>query len=248
MKFRLAKASDCKQLARVFLACSAEDDAERENFAYRLGRVYVQQYYRVLTWEYRSVVLCGVDDCDPRRVLGFVSGTLDAAESMASFRRYRWRLGLAASLALLTRPGLLAGLVRRYRATAAATQTPPATATAANTAPETADGGSRYVIDSGARMTYWGVLPEARRGPGALLLVQKWLHLMWLLGAEEIRLELNRENTRAQQAHRMLGAEVTEQFVTPEGRERVIMRYVRPAASQASHAPTGGTRSGGRPC
>jgi len=232
MKFRLAKASDCRQLARVFLACSAEDEAERENFAYRLGRVYLRQYYRVLTREDRSVVLCGVDDADPRRVVGFVSGTLDAAEGMKSFRRYRWRLGLAASLALLTRPGLLAGLVRRYRATATAT----------------GGGGPRYVISSGARMTYWGVLPEARHGPGGLLLLQKWLHLMWLLDAQEIRLELNRENTRAQQAHRMFGAEVTEQFVTPEGRERVIMRYVRPAASETPRTPAEGPRDGGRPC
>jgi len=248
MKFRLAKPSDCRQLARVFLACSAEDEAERENFAYRLGRVYLQQYYRVLTWEDLSVVLCGVDDRDPRRVLGFVSGSLDAAESMRSFRKYRWRLGLAASWALLARPGLLGGLVRRYRATAAATQRPRETETPASEATATADTGPQYVIGSGARMTYWGVLPEARRGPGALRLLQKWLDLMWLLGAEEIRLELNRENTRAQQAHRMFGADVTERFVTPEERERLIMRYVRPAASEAPRAAAGRTGNGGRPC
>jgi len=232
MRFRLAKPSDSTQLARIFLACSAEDEAERENFAYRLGRLYLQQYYRVLAWEEQSVVLCGVDDRDPRRVLGFVSGTLDAAESMRSFRKHRWRLGLAASAALLTRPALLAGLVRRYRAAA--------------TANAAATNGPQYVISSGARMTYWGVLLAARRGPGGLLLLKKWLQLMWLLGAAEIRLELNRENTRAQQAHRMFGAEVTGQFTTPEGRERVIMRYVRPAASDGPRASAGGAGNGTR--
>ncbi len=211
MKFRLAKQSDCRQLAEVYIACSGEDEAEAEGFALKLGRRFLQQYFRVLLMEAGSVVVCAVDDNDPNRVLGFTSGSLDAGESMKSFRKHRVRLLLAASAALVCRPQMIFGLLRRYKATSAD-----------NAA---ADGGEQYVIGSGARLTYWGMLPSSRSGPAGLALLQKWLKVMQLLGARDIRAELNRGNTRAQRVHQMFGAETVKEFVTPEGKERVILKY-----------------------
>ncbi len=210
MKFRLAKPSDCRQLTRVYIACAAEDEAEAEGFALKLGRRYLQQYYRMLMSEKNSVVVCAVDDKDTAKVLGFASGSLDASESMRAFRKHRFRLFLAAFFAIICQPQLIVGMVRRYKATFV---------------DERGEQDEQYVISSGARLTYWGMLPSARSGPGGLVLLHKWLQVMHLLGARNICAELNRGNARAQQVHRMFGAKVVKEIVTPDGKPRMIVKY-----------------------
>lgn len=202
MKFRLAKHADCKQLSHIALACA---EGQNEGFTFKLGRRFLEQYYRVLLREKHSVVMCAVDNAD--RVVGFAAGSLDAAETMRALRRHRLQLSLAAAWGVVRQPRLISGLLSRYRAVKAGTD----------------DEG--YVVSSGPRLIYWGILPEARVGPGGLILLHHCLNLMRSLGAQRIRAEIDSENRRAQQANSLLGAKTIRQFVTPDGRSRIIIEF-----------------------
>jgi hypothetical protein len=180
----------------------------------RLGGAFLREYYRVLLADRQSVVLCLVDDADPERILGFASGTLDAAESNRTLRRHRVRLAIGALLALMRRPGLVPGVLSRYRSTGGAS------------------GGEAYVVNEGARSIYWAVLPEARKGAAALALMKKWLALMRTMGAGAIATEINDSNAPVAQAHRLLGAQLVREVVTPDGMRRMFMEYPAPADRQ----------------
>jgi hypothetical protein len=211
MRFRLAKASDSRRLAQVHRVCAAE---QPESFTDRLGGAFLRQYYRVLLADRQSVVLCLVDDVDPERILGFATGTLDAAESNRTLRRNRVRLAIGALLAIMRRPGLVRGIASRYRSTGGAS------------------GDEGYVVNEGARSIYWAVLPEARKGAAALSLMKKWLALMRTMGAGEIATEVNESNAPVAQAHRLLGAELVKKVVTPDGMRRMFMQYPAPAGRE----------------
>jgi hypothetical protein len=78
------------------------------------------------------------------------------------------------------------------------------------------------------------MLPDARAGAAAFLVQEKWLALMRLLGCTEVRFEVDRENQRAATFHRARGAELLEEFELPDGRKRLVMRYVLDRGRQSS--------------
>jgi hypothetical protein len=206
MRYRITKPNDCGEVARLVLVCEA--DQQEKNFTFQLGFPFLKQYYRLALEEKNAVAICGLGDDD--RIIGFVMGTLDAAESLRTFRRHPVRLGCAALRGILGKPFLLPGLIARFRSASSA------------------GSGSEYVVSSGARCTYWGVLPEGRPHLGGVRILEKWLELMRLIGAREIRLEVDKEHPTSHKCHQLLGAKVIKEFSTPDGRSRLIMEYPAP--------------------
>lgn len=200
MNVRMGRPSDAAQLAVIHEVRSANQPG---GFMYRLGRGFLAEYYRTLLRDSSSVVLCAVDERD--NIIGFVSGALDAGARMRALRRNRLRLLLASLPELLRHPGLIQGLYSRQQAGS----------------PDEANRG--YVVQSGGHEDFWGWLLGDTSG--AIDLHLKWLSVMRGLGAHTIRGEVDRVNDAVFRIHRMLGARVVKECVTPDGRQRLIIEY-----------------------
>jgi hypothetical protein len=197
---RLAKPCDAKALASLHWDCSAKQPG---GFMFQMGRSFLTAYYRILLQEKNSVVLCAVDE--KAKICGLASGSLAAEEHFQSLRQNRLRLLLAATPYILRRPSLLVELRSRQRSISVQ------------------EGKTRYVISSGARGEYWAC---AESLPGlALDLYKNWLSLMRLLGARQVKIEVDCQNPKVKKMHSLMGAKVLGEFSTPDGRQRVIMEY-----------------------
>ncbi len=157
MKFRLGEQVDYKKLAHLHLTCSR---TQPEGFMHRLGLRFMEQYYWVLLRDKYHVVLCAVDDEDAEHIVGFVSGTLNTNESNRIIRTYRWRLAVASLLTIALHPSLFGPIVSRYRSVSSGTDL------------------DQYLVNTDARLAYWAVVPDARYGSLALVLLEKWLSMM----------------------------------------------------------------------
>jgi hypothetical protein len=205
MHYRLASLSDAKDLAHIHDICSRDQPG---SFMFQLGQRFLAQYYRLFLMERKAVILCGLNE--EGKMIGFVSGTLDAAESVRNLRKHKIRLFWSAFTAVIFRPRLLAGMFSRYRSIS-----------------RHADK-EEYMINSGARCTCWAVLPEARANMGAVTLLRTWLALMRVMEAGRIRMEVDRDNTRSEMVHKLLGGRLVHKFETPDGKPRVLMEYPDP--------------------
>jgi hypothetical protein len=209
MYFRMATTGDAGDLAYIHDVCSKDQPG---SFMFRLGRRFLKRYYRLFVNEKKAVILLGVNE--QGATVGFVSGTLDAAESVENLRKHKISLFLAALGAAVFRPRLLAGLFSRYWSIS-----------------RRADR-EEYMIASGARCTCWAVLPEARPNMGAVTLLRTWLALMRVLEAGRIRMEVDVDNTRSEMVHKLLGGRLVHKYHTPDGKPRVLMEYPDPKADQ----------------
>ena len=75
------------------------------------------------------------------QVVGMAVGTLDARESMRTLREHSISLALATVFGVLRQPQLVPGLISRYRSVSS-------------------NSDKEFIVTSGARSMYWGVLPE----------------------------------------------------------------------------------------
>jgi hypothetical protein len=94
-----------------------------------------------------------------------------------------------------------------------------------------------YIVTSGARLEFWGWLPGARAGAGAIVLLKAWLSLARLLGAQEIWFEVDGDHEPVEKIHRAMGARTVKEIVTPDGRARRIMQYAYPGHVKDAEAP-----------
>jgi hypothetical protein len=202
MKTRLASLCDARQLARIHRISSL---GQPGGFMFKLGRSFLAQYYRILLREKNSVVLCA--EGNQGEILGLVSGTLDAREHAAALRR-RWLwLMMGALPAVIRSPGLVLELHSRQRSLAAVSD------------------GQGYIVQEGARLEYWAWLHNHKPTMGAVPLLQKWLAIMNLMGANSIKHEVDEINQKSIQIHSLLGSQIKGEFMTKDGRKRLIMEY-----------------------
>jgi hypothetical protein len=208
-RMRLAKEVDCRELAEIFYICSREQPG---SFLYKLGKRFLREDLRATLRNTHSVILCSLDDTG--RIVGFVSGSLNAANHWTWLRKHRFRLALAAAPALICKPRLILDLIKRYRFLFGSRQK------------------QVRLIWSGARCGYWAMLPTARGNLASVMLFRKWMELMRLLGAKDIMLEVDHENPRSEETHRRLGAKPAVEFVAPGRTLRKIMIYPAPTAKR----------------
>jgi len=202
MEIRLAKPNDAKQLAQLHWICSAEQSG---GFMFNLGKTFLKEYYRILLAEKNSVVLCTQES--DGNIIGLVSGSLKAEEHIAALRRHRFALMLAASPALVSNPWLINEMYARQQVKSVDKEN------------------SGYIVMSGPREEFWAWLPAKRSMGGAIELHKKWLKLMRLLGAPNVKLEVDRVNERVGKMHYLMGASLLREFVTPDGRQRLVLEY-----------------------
>lgn len=198
-KVRFASLQDAGILAETHWQSTGHQPG---SFMGRLGKRFLHEYWRLILHEKHSVILCA-EDVDGQ-FLGFVSGTTDSEERQQTLRRNKLRLGVAALPALLKNPRLLRDILMRQRSQSALS----------------GDGG--FVVQTGAREDYWAWLPKAK---GALELHLKWMSVMRLLGVDSVKGEVDKVNDVVLKTHRILGARVIKEFVTPDGKTRLIIEY-----------------------
>ena len=204
MKIRIAKHTDASDLAHAYYQCFSELPTA---FLPKLGVGFLTEYHRILLSEANSFALCAEND--EGKVVGFVCGTLDAAEHMEALKKNKLRLLLVSLPALMRKPSLVKQVILRMKAPSAAS---------AGT-----DQATAFVVLSGCWLASWGWLPTDRSGGQALQLLRKWLELSKSLGAVEVWHEVDREVVS--KVHRMMGSKIVTEIVTPDGRKRQVMRY-----------------------
>ena len=85
--------------------------------------------------------------------------------------------------------------------------------------------GEGFIVGSGARIAYWGWLPDYPLKGKSTCLLKELMHFMENRGASEIQLEVDRINRKVEIIHRLLGAHVVREFTTRDGRARIVMQY-----------------------
>lgn len=203
MRFRLAKPSDTKSLAELHWAASA---TQPDGFMFKLGIYFFIRYYRITLNEKNSVILCAEDLNG--NILGFTSGTLSAEEHTKSLKKHRFDLLLAAIPQLIRKPQLIGGLLSRQQSLSSN------------------DKNNIYVVTNGPRCEYWAWKNTTEFPGGSVLLFKRWLKLMADLGIRNLQTEVDTSNDKAVRMHKLLGAKLTKEITTPDGRQRLIFEYI----------------------
>jgi hypothetical protein len=102
MIFRIAKKSDCKNIAKIHV----------DGFMHRLGVPFLIQYYRIFVDEKNSLILVAEDK---GLMLGFHSGTLLAEEHHAALVDNKLKLGFAVITSIVKDPRLIGEVFKRYK-------------------------------------------------------------------------------------------------------------------------------------
>ena len=199
---RLAKLTDATQLAEIHLECLADLPG---GVLKTFGKRFRYVYYRLMLNEPHSLVLCLEDPYG--RIFGLAAGSLDTTEHLATLRGHRIRLLRAALPALIGSPRLVAQLRDKQEAS------------------QTVGGDNGYVVASGPRLEFWGVVSEGRTGGAALTLLQAWLSIAKTLGANQVRFEVNETEREVEKVHRLMGATIVKDFSTRAGVKRKILEY-----------------------
>jgi hypothetical protein len=203
MKTRFAKLPDAQRLADLHVKCARTTGG---GFGTQFGTAYMRAYYRILLSERWSVVLCTEDATG--RVIGLASGTLGHfLEHERSLARDRVSLLCAALPALLRAPTLL-------RAVGAA---------ARGRASQSTQG--EIDAPSTAHFLFWAWDPQSDVTGGAILLMQKWMSIVRLLGAKRIVFRVDAANERLVRIHQLLGATTVATVETPDRGLRYVMEY-----------------------
>jgi hypothetical protein len=200
MHFRLAYRNDANQLARLHELSSAKQPG---GFMFQLGYTFLVQYYRILLDEGCSIILCAIDEAG--QIIGFVAGSLDAKTRLIALKNNRVSLLFSALPTLIRNPRLVSEVIARQ----------------SSGSPDESSTG--YIIQSGAHVDFWAWRPNS--GGGAFQLFLKWLALMRLLGVSVIGGEVDKVNGSILKAHQILGAQIVKEFTTPDGRQRLLIKY-----------------------
>lgn len=172
---------------------------------HHLGKRFFVKYYQIILSERTSLVLCA--DAGRDGIVGLVSATLDSKKQLEAIREGRFKLFLAVIPALIRKPSLIWAVWIRYRSLSAKMH------------------GEGFIVGSGARIVYWGWLPDYPSKGKSTRLMEELIHFMENLGASELQVEIDRLNRKVEVTHQLLGAHFVKKFTTRDGRERIIMEY-----------------------
>ena len=172
---------------------------------HRLGQRFFVKYYQIILSDRTSVVLCA--DAGKDGIVGLVSATLDSEKQLEAIRKGRFKLFWAVIPTLIHKPGLIWDVYIRNMSFSARVL------------------GEGFIVGSGARIAYWGWLPDYPLKGKSTCLLKELMHIMENLGASEVQLEVDRLNRKVEVIHRLLGAHVVKRFTTKDGRERIVMHY-----------------------
>ena len=202
LKIRRAHLGDVKQLAKLHFICASEQPGA---FMHLLGRRFFVTYYKIILKDPSSVVLCA--DADQNGTVGFVSATFDSKRQLQAIIKERFKLFWAAIPALIRRPSLIQALYIRDKSCSADQI------------------GEGFLTSCSNRICYWGWMPGYPSKGYSTYLLNALIDFMEDQGAEELQMEVDRANRKVEVMHRLLGAKAVKEFVTKDGRLRVVMEY-----------------------
>ncbi|MBN1828331.1 MAG: hypothetical protein JW884_04190, partial [Deltaproteobacteria bacterium] len=142
-------------MANLHFACSL---AQPGAFMHRLGRRFFFKFYQIILNHPTSVVMCA--DAERDGIVGLVSATLDAKSDFEAIRKGRFQLFWAALPALIRKPSLLWAVYIRNK----------------SLSPKVL--GEGFCVGSGARVAYWGWLPDYPSKGKSIQLMEEFLRLM----------------------------------------------------------------------
>jgi hypothetical protein len=201
MRYRIAKPSDLKQIVNIHYAI-------RETYPVgifsQLGKLFLRQYYKIILNDKNEVVLCAEDENG--KIVGFCSGTLDAEAQIANLRRHKLSLGIAAISAIVCKPTLIKSLIERYKSTQNSV-------------------GVKFITAKGTRGEYWVWNAADKDSISSIEMHEAGLNILKALGVKEVTFEVDKVNKNVFLFHKVNGAEIVDEFILPDGRERVKMKY-----------------------
>lgn len=200
MILRIAKKSDYKILADVHLECGK---AQINGFMHKLGKTFLQTYYKVFLNEKSAVILIAEDENG--YCCGFHSGTMKAEEHLANMKRHKYSLALALIPGILRRPNLIHEVLLRNAYISSKKESTP------------------FGIRNGARAEYWAWRPSVNKPTNAVALRMRWSNIMHELGCRSFRLEVDLANTNIEKYSRAFSCMVIEELTLPDGRKRIVM-------------------------
>ncbi len=202
IRFRLAKPSDAKQIANVHWSVR---ERYAEGIFLSLGKSFLTRYYSIILNDPYEVVVCAENESG--KVLGFSSATQSVEKQSKNLRKHIISLGISALYSLLLHPSLIKEVWVRYKSVRGDKDAP------------------RFVGTSGCRGEYWCWLKD---GEGSMLSskVDTMRNLILAdLGEKYMLGEVDKKNESVLQYQcGVNGAEVIDEIVLPDGRERVIFR------------------------
>jgi hypothetical protein len=202
MKFRIAKRSDIASLAKIHMECGK---FQPDGFMHNLGFCFLKTYYRLLIEEKNSIILLAEDD--DGFIHGFNSGTLTAEEHLDTMKRNRIKIAFSLIPAFIKSPNILRNLVIR------------------NNYIKSGGHSGRFGITKGPRVEYWAWRPNSKNPETAITLLESWLMIVFELGFNSAKGEVDIVNKNILKIHLLLGAKVIEELELPDGRKRVIIEY-----------------------
>lgn len=201
IKYRLAKASDAKQIAYVHY--HIRDNYDQGFFA-QVNYSFLKQYYKVILNDPCEVVVCAEDE--NQKVVGFCSASLDAQRQFIRMRKHKWGFILPLIASAISRPSLIKSALDRFKSTKG-------------------ESNNEYVTSEGARAEYWGWLPNRDDSEYSVVMQDIMFYMMKMLGADKLYFEVDKINKKIFKFHKINGAQELRSYTMPDGRERVELVY-----------------------
>ena len=200
MKFRIAKASDANRIAEIQRKIKEVNDL---GIFCHMGKSFLSQYYKILIEDPTTVFVCAINDDDI--ICGYCFNVLDASVQNENMRSHKFQLAFSALSSILVNPSLIKELYKRYKSLK--------------------NNDDVYLHNEGAHGGYWGWDPGCPDSLSSFELHERTLLITKLLGVEELRFEVDKENKHVFKFHKLNGAIIEKEFILPDGRERVFMSY-----------------------
>lgn len=196
IQFRLAKPSDAKQIANVHFHVR---DKYGEGFFAHVNKSFLKQYYKILLNDPYQIVVCAESD---GKILGFSSGSMDAAHEFKSVRKNKWKLLWPLFTTALGNPKIILDALARYRSTKKGSE-------------------EKFIHTEGARNGYWAWLPGRDDSYMSIYTQELMLYFMKCFGVKEVYGEMDTVNKKVVKMQSRNGSKVIETFKMPDGRERL---------------------------
>jgi hypothetical protein len=188
-------------LAKLHLICGKNQTG---SFMPILGLRFLTAYYKILLNSESSVVVLAYCSKD-KEYLGFHSGSIDAKAMRHSYSKAKYYLGWIALTSFWYKPKVLYEVIKRH--------------VALNS--EASD----FIIKDGPRGEYWAWKPGGMPSYGAVKIHRLWHHIMFNLGCEYVRSEVNIEHSRVRKAVIAMGGKVQSETIDLNNNARIIVEY-----------------------
>jgi len=200
IRLRLAKPSDTKQIAEIQYSLRKTHDV---GIFSQMDKVFLKQYYNIVLNDPWEVIVCAENE--KGKIVGFNSSTLDAAKQMETFRKYKFRLGIASITSIIRNPRLIKSLLDRYNSTKIGSNL-------------------HFVINYGARGEFWAWKESEKDPIASIEMNAAYRAILRALGVKELFYEVDSSNKKVIAIHKLNKDEIINTIKLPDGRERYLMK------------------------